>query len=301
MKNLIEKFKSTIVNAKYGYFLMTLGILICPGLVLASNQASLCDNPASDDSIKEIFKQNAMKQLALDFGDGKKFIFDIEIVPIDTVMVRVESYAKYPRPGLKQGQLDYATMRLRAWVSRCQGTTIIQGNSWLADGTLVVNRYSAEQLTGKGLLWGNPNAVQRFIVFVDSRCQHCHRLLSYAAKLVDSGKVFLDIRQVAYLETVEQALKDSGLGESGLVVSKNPGVSNEELLDRLSGLTGDESSITNSQAHKDAKTIIEANTEIAQKKLHIITVPGVYLQEKNYNDQYRALGHWEINRIFHSD
>ena len=282
-------------------FLLITGVLTFPAMVLANNPSLLCDKPASDDRIKEIFKQNALKQLALDFGDSKKFIFDVEVAPIDSVMVRVEAYAKYPRPGQKQGKIDFATMRLRAWVSRCQGTTIIQGNSWLADGTLIVDRYSTSQLAGKGLLWGDPNATQRFIVFVDSRCQHCHRLLSYAASLVNSGKVFFDIRQVAYLESVDQALKDSGLAQSSLVVSDNPNVSNDELLERLTGLTGDESTTTNSQAYHAAKVIVETNTAIAQKKLHIITVPGVYLQEKDHDDQYRALGHWEINRIFHAD
>ena len=289
------------MNQKLIFCLMAIGLLIYSETILASTRSTLCDQPESDSKIKDIFKQNALKQLALDFGDSKKFIFDIEVAPIDAVMVRVEAYAKYPRLGQKRGQKDYATMRIRGWVSRCQGTTIIQGNSWLANGTLVVNRYSAEQLAGKGLYWGRANATQRFIVFVDSRCQHCHRLLSYAAKLVESGKAFLDIRQVAYLESTEQALKESGLSESSLVVPENPSVSDDELLDRLSGLTGDESTVTNDQAYRDAKAIIESNTAIAQKTLHIITVPGVYIQENDQHGQYRALGRWEINRIFHSE
>jgi len=297
----MKQLMTSVMNQNLICSLIAVALLICSETIMASTQTSLCGQPVSDSKIKDIFKQNALKQLALDFGDSKKFIFDIEVAPIDVVMVRVEAYAKYPRPGQKQGQNDYATMRIRAWVSRCQGTTIIQGNSWLANGTLVVSRYSPDQLVGKGLHWGNPKAAQRFIVFVDSRCQHCHRLLSYAAKLVESGKVFLDIRQVAYLESAEQALKESGMSESSLVVSENPGVSNDELLDRLSGLTGDDSPVTNGQAYRDAKAIIESNTAIAQKTLHIITVPGVYIQEKDQRGQYRALGRWEINRIFHSE
>jgi len=281
------------------FILLQSFIFISGEVAAADSQSQLCTRPFTDQQLTAVFKQNALKQLALDYGDSKKYIFDLELYPIDPELVRIDAYAKYPNPN--PGQKDYISLRIMGWVSRCQGTTIMQGNSWLADGTLIVNRFAASQLPGRGLSWGNPAAPLHFIVFVDSRCPHCHRLISYAAKFVASGQYFIEVRQVAYLESVDEALKESGLAQSSLIIKSDPTVSDEELLERLSGMTGEEAALPDNQASDEARSIVKTNTATAQKILHILTVPGVLIQEKQHNNQYRAAGRREINRYFHAE
>ena len=265
-----------------------------PVSAMSKQPPPICSQPLSDERVVTLFKQNALKQLALEFGDKGLFIYELEHTPVDNVMVRVEAYAKYPKPGQK----DLATMRVKGWVSRCSGTTIIRGNSWLADGTLQVPRYAAENLVGGGLQWGDPNAPLRFIVYLDSRCPHCHRLISYAKKLVEKGEVFIDLRQVAYLESVEEAVVDTRLWETSLVKQAAEEISDDEYLELLGGFANEEKNKVDNPAYHAAKKLIQTNTATAQKILHITTVPGVLIQEKAYRDQYRKMGYWEINRIF---
>ena len=189
-------------------------------------------------------------------------------------------------------------MRVKAWVSRCQGATIVRGNTWLADGTLVVPRFTAKQLTGNGLHWGDPNAPLRFIVYLDSRCPHCHRLISYAKKLIDAGKVFLDIRQVAYLEDVDEAIIDTRLLETSLILNDAKKITDDEYLDLLSGFPNETTIEMKGAAYERARKFLQSNTKTAQELLHIITVPAVYIQETEHNNHYRQMGYWEINRIF---
>ena len=281
-------------------FFAGLVCLFClPSLVFAADNAAAsqndqCANPLSDDEVKAVFKKNALNQLALEFGEAGAFVYEIELFAIDSVMVNLESYARYQKPGQK----DLARMRLKGWVSRCGGTTIIRGNNWLADGTLKVQRYAAKDLKGQGLIWGKRDAPMQFIVYVDSRCPHCHRLIDYARKLVEEGKVMLDIRQVAYLEEKQDAILDTKLSESSLVIKNNPGVSDKNYLEMLEGNANVEDIETSSMAYKKALKLIRQNTETAEKILHIITVPGVLVREKEHNNLYRKMGYWEINRIF---
>ena len=255
---------------------------------------SICAKPLSDQEVVKIFKQNTLKQLALEFGDAGIFVYDIEPFAIDNVLLRVEAFAKYPRPGQKQ----LATMRVTGWVSRCQGTTIIRGNTWLADGGLMVPRYAGEKMEGKGLQWGKADAPMRFIVYVDSRCPHCHRLISYARELVESGKVFLDVRQVAYLEDVDAAITDTRLLETSLVLGDAKTVADDAYLELLNGFANETPVNTSGTDYKSAMEIIKTNTSTAKGILRIITVPAVFVQEPEHNHQYRQMGYWEINRIF---
>lgn len=262
----------------------------------ASEQApdSICGNPLSDQELVELFKQNTLRQLALEFGDAGIFVYDIEPFAIDNVLLRVEAYAKYPRPGQK----ELATMRVTGWVSRCQGTTIIRGNTWLADGSLMVSRYAGEKMQGKGLQWGKSDAPMRFIVYVDSRCPHCHRLISYAKELVESGKAFLDVRQVAYLEDVDAAITDTRLLETSLVLGDAKTVADDAYLELLNGFANETPVNASGKDYEAAREIIKTNTSTAKEILHIITVPAVFVQEPEHNSQYRQMGYWEINRIF---
>ena len=282
------------VVGKRSVFLLSVLLLTFVGTAYGMEGGDVCKNPLADKDVVKIFKQNALNQLALEFGRDGSFVYDIEQFPVDDVLVGLEAYARYPKPGQK----DLARMRLKAWVSRCNGTTIIRGNTWLADGTLKVLRYSEEQMKGRGLLWGKKDAPLRFIVYLDSRCPHCHRLIDYARKLVEQGKVLLDLRQVAYLEKREEAIMDTRLSHSSLVVKENPSVDDAEYLDLLGGNNSTEELATDTREYRDAHKLITENTTTAEKVLHIITVPGVLVQEKEHNNQYRKMGYWEINRIF---
>jgi hypothetical protein len=253
-----------------------------------------CSQPLTDDQVLAVFKRSALNQLALEFGDTGLFVYELEHTPVDDALVRVEGYAKYPKPGQK----DLATMRIKGWVSRCSGTTIVRGNTWLVDGTLQVTRYDAEDLAGKGLRWGDPAAPLHFIVYLDSRCPHCHRLISYARKLVKAGKVYLDLRQVAYLENVQGAVSDTHFWQTALVQSGKAAVSDDDYLELLGGFADDQMVKDNSPAYDKAVKLIETNTATAKNKLHIITIPGVLIQEKDHQGRYRRMGYWEINRIF---
>ena len=55
---------------------------------------------------------------------------------------------------------------------------------------------------------------------------------------------------------------------------------------------------TNSTEYRKAHHLISRNTATAEKVLHLITVPGVLIQEQEHNNLYRRMGYWEINRIF---
>jgi len=271
-------------------------LLFFPQLVTGaeSSEKNLCASSLSDTDTVKVFKQNALNQLALEFGRDGTFIYDISQFPIDDTLVELEAYARYPRPGQK----ELARMRIKAWVNRCSGSTVVRGSTWLADGTLKVLRYAANELQGRGLLWGNKNAPMKFIVYLDSRCPHCHRLLDYAKKLVKQGKVLLDIRQVAYLEKQEEAVLDTQLAETSLIVRDKPVVNDDTYLEMLGGENNIESVDTRSPSYHEALKLLAQNTKTAEKVLHIVTVPGVLIQEKEHDNQYRKMGYWEINRIF---
>ena len=285
--------KLPMINRQLICLLLLLFVWITPS-VGEQTQGGICDNPLSDQELVKLFKQNTLKQLALEFGDEGIFVYGIEPYVIDEVLLRVEAYAKYPRPGQK----ELATMRVTGWVSRCLGTTVIRGNTWLADGSLMVPRYAGEKMQGKGLQWGKADAPMRFIVYVDSRCPHCHRLISYARELVESGKVFLDVRQVAYLEDVDAAITDTRLLETSLVLGDAKTVADDAYLELLNGFANETPVNTSGTDYKSAMEIIKTNTSTAKGILRIITVPAVFVQEPEHNHQYRQMGYWEINRIF---
>lgn len=278
----------------YKFPAVVLLLLFFPLLAQAASSKPLCSKPLTDSEIIKIYKINALKQLALEFGGEGSFVYDIMRFPVDEIMVGLESYARYQKPGQKEA----SRMRLKAWVNRCNGTTIIRGNSWLADGTLKVVRYSEGQLPGRGLVWGAKDAPLRFIVYLDSRCPHCHRLIDYARDLVKQGKVQLDLRQVAYLEKKEEAIMDTRLSQTGLVLKGQAPVDDNAYLEMLGGENNVEEIDTGDQGYRDAMKLIEENTRTAEKVLHIITVPTVLVQEKDHDNQYRKMGYWEVNRIF---
>jgi len=257
----------------------------------------VCGSLLNEEVIASLFKKNVLRQLALEFGEAGLFVYDVQQSPVDNIVVRVEAYAKYK----KLGQKDLATLRVKGWVNRCGGTTIVRDNTWLADGTLVTQRFTLEQLHGKGAKVGNPNAAMHVIIFVDSRCPHCHRLLSYAKPLIEQGNIFLEIRQVAYLESVEEALQDTRLFDTALIDPHNPPLSIDDYIEMLAGFNSDSVVKDKNPPYVSAKNLIETNTKTAKEILHIISVPGVLIREPMAKSLYRRASYWEMNRIFQPD
>ncbi|NOZ54407.1 MAG: thioredoxin domain-containing protein [Gammaproteobacteria bacterium] len=272
-------------------------LLVRVDAVSSAAPSMVCDNLLDEGEVASLFKQNVLRQLALEFGESGLFVYELQQSPVDAVITRLEAYAKYK----KLGQTGLATLRVKGWVSRCEGTTMIRDNTWLADGTLVTQRYMPEQLPGKGVQLGDKNAATHVMVFVDSRCPHCHRLLSYANALIEQGKIFLEIRQVAYLETVEEALQDTRLFDTALIDPHNSTLSISDYVEMLAGFNSERAVKVKNQRYATAKTLIETNTKTAQEVLHIISVPSVLIRELKAKNQYRRTSYWEMNRIFQPD
>jgi hypothetical protein len=276
-----------------------LSLLLCLFLFspLPSLADSFCEQPLTDDAIPAHFKKLARKQLILEFGDTDLKIGELIHSPVGRDMVRVEGYATFRKPA----RVDRTSLHLTGWISRCRGTVIVRGNTWLADGRLDTPRYTLKQLPGKGISLGKPDAPTRVIAYVDSRCPQCHRLLDYARELTKDGKMHIEIRQVAFLETHPEAVIDTRLLETSLVTGKKAAKTNDnDYLDMLSGLLNDSRVDERSAAFRRALDIIELNTRTARNILHLTSTPGVLVQDEPKLG-YRMTGYWEMNRLFQPD
>ncbi|MFV2056386.1 MAG: thioredoxin domain-containing protein [Thiohalomonadales bacterium] len=256
-----------------------------------SQQINICERPIEESKINGLFHELATKQLHLEFGAVDLTLYDESHVPISPDLYQLEAYAKFLKPGRK----NLSTMRIIAWMSICQGTLIIRGNTWLANGSLAVHRYSKIDLPGSGLLLGSPTAQTKLIAFVDSRCPHCHRLITYARELIKDGRIQIEIRQVAYLESIEESLRDTRVSESRLVQSSGYVIGDGEYLDMLTGLSNEGELDRGSEAYRKAKSIVEINTKTAKTILHVTSVPALLVLDNN--KQYRLTSYWEMNRL----
>jgi len=293
--------RSNIFSKKWIVFGYVFSLFVCFGGVKAAvinseiKTQPWCDKPTSEADINPLFHRLAYKQLQLEFGDKKLTLYDEIHVPVSPDLYRVEAYATFQKPGRK----NLSTMRVVGWMSICQGTVIVRGNTWLADGSLAVNRYTVGDLPGRGILVGRDSADIKIIAFVDSRCPHCHRLIAYARELVKDGLIQIEIRQVAYLETLPEALRDTRLSETRIINPLDFSLSNNEYLDMLTGLSNEDVLNPETENYRKAYTIVKTNTDTAKKILHVTTVPAMLvLGQKN---QYRLTSFWEMNRLLQPD
>ena len=279
---------------KFQMFLTVLLLLTQGVNVQAGN---FCSQPMADDKIDKHFETLALKQMALEFGQGELKLSGTQHYPVGPDLVRVESFLKFRKPG----RVNLSTMRVKGWISRCQATLIIRGNTWLADGTLVVERYQKSDLPGDGFIFGDKNAPIHVVAFVDSRCPQCHRLIGYMRELVKDGKMYIELRQTAFLETAAEAVQDSQLHLTDKFSLTEQAISLAEYVELLGGFSSDDEVDVNSQAYKNALAMVEENTRTARQILHITSVPGVLVLDDKKDQSYRLTSFWEMNRLFQPD
>jgi len=263
-------------------------------ILLAKN---FCDQPVSDDVIDVYFEKLALKQMAMEFGPGDLQLSGTQHFPVGPDLVRVESFLKFRKPGRE----NLSTIRIKGWISRCRGTLIIRGNTWLQDGSLAVQRFKRNELNGDGFVFGDKSAAVHVIAYVDSRCPQCHRLIAYLRELTKDGKMYIELRQTAFLESARDAVQDTQLHLTQKFDFSNNAISQWEYLEMLGGLSNEGEADVNNEAYKKALAMIEANTRTAKRVLHLTSVPGVLVLDDKKNNAYRMTSFWEMNRLFQPD
>ncbi len=258
---------------------------------------SFCEQPVSDDVIDAHFEKLALKQMAMEFGQDDLLLLGTQHYPVGPDLVRVESFLKFRKPGRE----SLSTMRIKGWVSRCRGTLIIRGNTWLQDGSLVVQRYKRSDLRGDGFFFGDKSAAVHVIAFVDSRCPQCHRLISYMRELTKDKKMYIELRQTAFLESAPEAIQDTQLQLTQKFNSSEQVISQWDYLEMLGGFSSEDKVNVETSAYKKALKMIEANTHTAKQILYLTSVPGVLVLDDKKNNAYRLTSFWEMNRLFQPD
>jgi hypothetical protein len=284
--NISDKLKA--------YFIIVLFSFLGGENILAQDY---CDQLISDKTINTRFEKLALKQMALEFGQEDLVLSGTQQYSVGTDLVRVESFLKFRKPGRE----NLSTMRIKGWISRCRGTLIIRGNTWLQDGTLAVQRYRKSDLPGDGFIFGDKNAPAHVIAYVDSRCPECHRLISYMRELVKDKKMYIELRQTAFLETAREAVQDTQLQLTRKFDNGEHAISEQDYIEMLGGFNSDDVIDTNTQEYKKAVMMIEKNTRTARHILHITSVPGVLVMDDKKNNAYRLTSFWEMNRLFQPD
>lgn len=258
---------------------------------------SVCSAPLADAVIPAQFSRLARLQLTLEYGAAGLDIQKVHAHAIDRALVRVEAQVQV-RKTLPD---NAATFWISGFVDRCTGTLLLRGNAWLADGTLVTSRYTREQLPGRGIVLGNANAPLHVIAFVDSRCPHCHRLIGYARELLKKNAVYIELRQVAYLETAVDAIKDTRLHETTLFTDGAHAASADSYLEALGELNSTLDVDTSDPLYEKGLALIQTNTQTARDVLHVSSVPAVLVLDRPQTGEYRLVGLNEMNRLFQPD
>ena len=254
---------------------------------------TICPRPLADQNAPAHFTRLARLQMALEYGRAGIHIHKVQLHPVDRDVVRVDAFVQVAKR-------DAATAEfwITGWLSRCQGTLILRGNTWLASGSLVTPRYTVQQLPGRGLVLGKEQAPLHVIAFVDSRCPHCHRLIAYARELLKTGAIHIEFRQVAYLETATEAVKDVRLYETPLFNTRPGALGVEDYLNMLGELNSTLEADTHAPDYAKALELIQTNTSTARDVLHVSVVPAVLVLDIKNSGQYRLTGLAEMNRLF---
>ena len=269
---------------------------MCPQLSAFAAE-NICVRPLTDQDAPAHFIRLARLQMALEYGVVGVDIRTVQLHPVDSDVMRVDAFVQVTKAEAGSA----ASFWITGWLSRCQGTLIMRGNTWLADGRLATPRYTVQQLPGRGLVLGKENAPLNVIAFVDSRCPHCHRLIGYARELLKKGMIRIEFRQVAYLETAAEAVKDARLYETALFNTRPGALGAEDYLDMVGELNSTLEIDTNASDYGKALALVQANTNTARDVLHVSAVPAVLVLDKKSSSEYRLTGLAEMNRLFQPD
>ena len=274
-----------------GLFAVLVLNMSTPVSVLAAE--NVCAQPLPDQDAPAHFTRLARLQMALEYGTTGVDIRKVQLLPVDGDIVRVDAFVQVT----KADAGNAASFWITGWLSRCQGTLILRGNTWLADGRLVMPRYTVQQLPGRGLVLGKDDAPLNVIAFVDSRCPHCHRLIGYARELLKKGAIRIEFRQVAYLETAIEAVKDARLYETALFNTRPGALGAEDYLDMVGELNSTLEADANAPDYEKALALIQTNTGTARDVLHVSAVPAVLVLDNKSTGEYRLAGLAEMNRL----
>jgi hypothetical protein len=268
-------------------------VLILSTPVPAIAGVNICAHPLTDQNAPAHFTRLARLQMALEYGTAGIDIRKVQLLPVDRDIVRVDAFVQVT----KADAGNAASFWITGWLSRCQGTLVVRGNTWLADGRLVTPRYSVQQLPGRGLVLGKDDAPLDVIAFVDSRCPHCHRLIGYARELLKKGAIRIEFRQVAYLETAIEAVKDARLYDTSLFNTRPDALGAEDYLDRVGELNSTLEVDATAPNYEQALALIQTNTSTARDVLHVSAVPAMLVLDNKASGEYRLTGLAEMNRL----
>jgi hypothetical protein len=277
--------------------LLTIFILSLCAQLPAFAAGKICAQPLTDQAAPAHFARLARLQMALEYGPAVIDLRTVQLHPVDLDVVRVDAFVQVA----KVSAGNAASFWITGWLSRCQGTLIVRGNTWLADGSLVAPRFTTQQLPGRGLVLGKDDAPLNLIAFVDSRCPHCHRLIGYARELLKKGVIRIEFRQVAYLETAIEAVKDARLYETSLFNTRPSALGAEDYLDMVGELNSALEADTQAPDYAKALALIQTNTNTARDILHVSAVPAVLVLDKKTSGEYRLTGLAEMNRLLQPD
>jgi hypothetical protein len=281
-----------------GKSLCAFALLCLTGGFVNAAERPPCAKPIAGKDIPARFTELARRQLVLEYGARAEIdIRKTQMHEIDGDLIRVEAHVQIR----KNGADNAAAFWIAGWMNRCQGSLVLRGNTWLADGTLAAQRFTRDQLPGRGLVLGDEKAPVNVVVFVDSRCPHCHRLLGYARELLAQDAIRIEIRQVAYLETAVEAIKDARIHETALFLDPSRATRADDYLDMLGELNSTLDVDEDAPEYERGLALIQTNTNTAREVLRVSTVPAVLVLDRPQTGEYRLTGLYELNRLFQPD
>lgn len=143
------------------------------------------------------------------------------------------------------------------------------------------------------IISGNPTGNIKLVVFADPNCGHCRHFENELNSIkgefnnvkiytrpwairgqesidVINGMVALNVKDPVKFETVSKA-----------IASSQEGVDKDKFLKMLKEATFDPKKLEDEEVLKDAKKIVDANKELAEKKLGLTGTPSVFLIDKS--------------------
>lgn len=157
-----------------------------------------------------------------------------------------------------------------------------------------MSKFTEDLINDKtAIISGNPTGNIKLVVFADPNCGHCRHFENELNSIkgefnnvkiytrpwairgqesidVINGMVALNVKDPVKFETVSKA-----------IASSQEGVDKDKFLKMLKEATFDPKKLEDEEVIKDAKKIVDANKELAEKKLGLTGTPSVFLIDKS--------------------